>query len=255
MPIEPSAADDKPFSAILIAAHGDGGELKRNGAIQAVADRLRRLVDVPVAWAVLKEPDTFPAARAALGSAAEVRVAVYPFFMADGYFVRVRLPKVLAEAGFADVRLLPTFGTDGFVVDVLEQRLRAVAAMQGGREPKDFRLLLVAHGSGSGETASRVRAEAVAAELGYRGLGRVHVAFIEEPPFVDDAFEDCDPQIVVGFFASEGTHALDDVATLVHVRPQVVHHIAAIGSDLGVADMIAKRIRAAAGSAAVAEPS
>ncbi|MEJ1159201.1 sirohydrochlorin chelatase [Prosthecomicrobium sp. N25] len=243
---EPGAAPAP--AAILVAAHGDGGDLRRNAAIRTIAERLARRVDVPVAWAVLKEPDSFPAARADLGTAAEGPVAVYPFFMSDGYFVRVKLPRMLAASGFPRPQLLPTFGTDPLVVDLLERRLRSVAALQGGCEPKDFRILLVGHGSGSGEPASRLRTEAVAAELGYRGLGRVHVAFIEEAPFVEDAFRDVDPQIVVGFFASEGTHALDDVATLVAERPQVLHHIAAIGSDLGVADMIAARIAEAAGS-------
>lgn len=235
-------APPSPITAVLLAAHGDGGEARENRAVRAIAERLARRLDLPVDFALLKEPETFAEARARLGRAADGRVAVYPFFMSDGYFVRVRLPRALTEAGFGECTVLPAFGTDPRVIDLVEHRLRAVAAEAGGREPRDFRILLVGHGSGSGEPASRLRVEAVAADLAYRGLGPVRVGFIEEAPFVDDAFATVDPEIVVGFFASEGTHALDDVATLVAERPGVLHHVAAIGTDLSVADMVARAV-------------
>lgn len=232
-----------PVSAVLLAAHGDGGEARENRAIRTVAERLARRLDVPVDWAVLKDPETFPAARARLGDAVGAgRVAVYPFFMAEGYFVRSRLPKMLREAGFGETEILTPFGLDPRLVDLIEHRLRSVAAMQGGRTPAEFRILMVAHGSGSGEPASRLRAEAVAADLAFRGLGAIHLGFIEEPPFVGDAFEAVDPEIVLGFFASEGTHALDDVATLVAERPRILHHVTAIGMDLEVADLVARAV-------------
>lgn len=231
-----------PVTAVLLAAHGDGGEDRKNTAIRAVAERLSRRLDLPVDWAVLKDPETFGAARARLGAAADGRVAVYPFFMSDGYFVRRKLPAMLAEAGFAETIRLAPLGLDPSLLDLLEIRLRAAASMAGGREPRDLRILMIAHGSGSGEPASRRAAEAVVAALAYRGLGPIHLGFIEEPPMVEESFEAADPEIVVGFFASEGTHALDDVASLVVERPQVLHHITAIGTDLGVADIVARAV-------------
>lgn len=227
------------ITAVLLAAHGDGGEARRNEAIRALAASLARRIDLPVDWAVLKEPDSFAAARARLGAAAEGRVAVYPFFMAEGWFVRTRLPAVLAEAGFGAIERLVPFGLDPRLVDLVAHRLAEIASLQGGGRPADFRILLVAHGSGSGEPASRERAEAIAADLAYRGLGRPHLAFIEEPPFVADAIDAIDPEIVLGLFVSEGTHAIDDVAALLAGRPAVRHHVAAIGTDLGVADLVA----------------
>lgn len=238
----PALSLDPPITAVLLAAHGDGGDWKRNDSVRAVAERLARRLDLPVDWAVLKEPETFAAARTRLGAAAEGTVAVYPFFMADGYFVRERLPQRLAASGFATVERLTPFGLDPRLVDLIEHRLRAVAALQGGRVPADFRILMVAHGSGTGQPASRQRAEAVAAELGWRGLGSIHLGFIEEAPFVGEAFAAVDPEIVLGFFASEGTHALDDVATLVAERPGILHHVAAIGTDLEVADLVARAV-------------
>lgn len=234
----------RTLSAVLICAHGDGGDAQRNAAIRAVAERVAKRIDLPVAWAVIKQPETFAAAHDALGAAAQGTVAVYPFFMAEGYFVRVKLPKLLAEAGFADTIRLGCFGLDPDLVDIVEHRLRSLASMMGGREPQDCRIAMIAHGSGSGETASRTAAEAVVATLASRGLGPIGLGFIEEAPFFDDVIHDLRPEIVLGFFVSDGTHALDDVKTLVDATPSVVHHITAIGTDFTAADLIARRIEA-----------
>jgi sirohydrochlorin ferrochelatase len=106
-----------------------------------------------------------------------------------------------------------------------------------------------AHGSRSGEPASRLRAEGVAATLTARGLGTIHLAFIEEPPSVAEQLAAIDPEIVIGFFASEGTHALDDVKALVDERPGVRHHVAAIGTDEAVAALVAEAVRVRIGRA------
>jgi sirohydrochlorin ferrochelatase len=231
-----------PITAVLLAAHGDGGEDGRNEAIQTVAELLRRRIDLPVAWAVIKRPETFAAAREALGHAAEGTVAVYPFFMTDGWFVRTKLPKLVAEAGFGETVRLAPFGTDPKLVDLIERRLRRLASMEGGRSPRDLRIVMVAHGSGAGHRESRLGAEAVAAALGARGLGTIHLGFIEEDPFFDAVIGRLEPDIVIGFFASEGTHALDDVRTLVLESPFVRHHVTAIGMDLEAAGLVAEAV-------------
>jgi sirohydrochlorin ferrochelatase len=230
------------ISALLIVAHGDGGEARLNGNVQHLTDLLRRRLDVPVDWAILKEPETFDDARERLGSAAQGHVLVFPLFMSDGYFVRVKMPTILTEHGFGDTERLTPFGMMDALVDLVVHRLRALASLSGGLEPHDCRTLMVAHGSRSGEPASRLRAENVAATLTARGLGQIHLAFIEEPPSVADQLEAVDPEIVIGFFASEGTHALDDVKSLVDERPGVRHHVSAIGTDEAVADMVAKAV-------------
>jgi sirohydrochlorin ferrochelatase len=228
-----------PISAFLIVAHGDGGEARLNSNVQHLAGQLARRLDIPVDWAILKEPETFGAARDRLGAASEGHVLVFPLFMSDGYFVRVKMPNILREHGFSDAERLTPFGLMVPLVDLIEHRLRSLASLSGGREARDFRTLMVAHGSRSGEPASRQRAEAVAATLTARGLGQIHLAFIEEPPSVADQLEAIDPEVVIGFFASEGTHALNDVKELVDQRVGIRHHVAAIGTDETVADMVA----------------
>lgn len=226
-----------PPTALLIVAHGDGGEAPRDDTVRRLAERLAKRLDLPVDWATLKRPETFVAARARLGAAA-ARVAIYPLFMAAGYFVRVKLPKLLAESGFADAEVLPVLGLDPGLVTLIEHRLRALASIAGGREPKDLRIALIAHGSGSGDTGSRRAAEAIVADLGYRLGTTLHLGFIEEAPFFDEVIAGGEMQIVVGLFVSAGTHALDDVAALVAKTPSVLHHVATVGDDAGVADLV-----------------
>ena len=235
-------------SALLVVAHGDGGEARLNTSVQHLAEQLARLVDLPVDWAVLKEPETFAAARARLGAATVGRVLVFPFFMSEGYFVRVKLPKLLAEYGFVDPERLTAFGEMAEIVDLVAQRLASIASLDGGRLPADLPTLMVAHGSRSGEPASRQRAETVAATLAARGHGTIHLAFIEEPPSVSDQLAAVDPAVVIGFFASEGTHALNDVAELVELRPAIRHHVRAIGLDEAVAPMVAAAVARRLGS-------
>jgi len=228
---------DRPApTALLVVAHGDGGERPRDETVRTLAERLAKRLDIPVDWATLKRPESFADAHARLGAAAE-RLAVYPLFMAAGWFVRVKLPKCLAEAGFGDVEILPVFGLDPHLVDLVEHRLRSIASMQGGREPRDFRIALIAHGSGSGDTGSRRASEAITADLAYRLATPLHLGFIEEAPFFDAVIGD-GAEIVVGLFVSAGTHALDDVAALVAKTPSVRHHVATVGDDAGVADLV-----------------
>lgn len=238
-------------TALLLAAHGDGGTDPRDETVRLLAERLAKRLDLPVDWATLKRPETFAEARARLAAAVAGSppdaplpgpVAVYPLFMAEGTFVRNRLPARLREAGFDDVVMLPVFGLSVGLVDLIEHRLRSIAAMQGGREPKDLRVLLVGHGSASGDAGPRRAAEALAADLAYRLETRPHLGFIEETPFVDEALESVKPEIVVGLFVSAGTHALDDLASAVARTPGILHHVDAIGRDAGVAEMVEKAL-------------
>lgn len=238
---------------VLVVAHGDGGADPRDETVRLLAERLAKRLDVPVDWATLKRPATFAEARArlahALGldpAAALGPVQVYPLFMAEGFFVRVKLPKLLAENGFPETSLLPVFGLDPGLVDLVEHRLRSIASMQGGRTPADLPIALIAHGSASGDAGSRLASEAIAATLRARLGADVRLGFIEEEPFFDRVITEERAAIVVGLFVSAGTHALDDVAAHVAKTPTVLHHVDAIGRDAAVADLVERAIAASA---------
>ncbi|TBW37974.1 hypothetical protein EYW49_10185 [Siculibacillus lacustris] len=225
-------------TGLLIVAHGDGGADPQDATLRRLATRLAVRLPLPVAWATLKRPESFAAARERLGSAA-ARPVIYPLFMTEGRFVRVRLPRVLEEQGLAAATRLPVFGHDPGLIDLLAARIAAVAAASGR---DDLRVVLIAHGSASGDAGSRTSSEHIAAALAAR-LGRApQLGFIEEAPRFDTVIGAGPPEIVVGLFVSAGTHAIDDVAATVAVRPSVIHHVAAIGEDDGVADLVAAAV-------------
>lgn len=233
-----------PAAPLLVVAHGDGGADPRDETVRLLAERLARRLDGPVDWATLKRPESFDDARTRLAAALRraddepLPVVVYPLFMAEGYFVRTKLPKLLGEHGFAQTVVLPVFGLDPGLVDLLDHRLRSIASMQGGLAPRDLPIALIAHGSGSGDAGSRLASEAVAGTLRARLGADIRLGFIEEEPFYDRLIAEEKPAIVVGLFVSAGTHALDDVASAVAHAPCVRHHVDAIGRDASVADMV-----------------
>jgi len=247
--IAPSMTPPPAPPPLLVVAHGDGGADPRDETVRRLAEVLARRLDRPVDWATLKRPDTFAEARARLAAALDRAdadplgpVVVYPLFMAEGLFVRVRLPKLLAEHGFAETRMLPVFGLDPGLVDLVEHRLRSIASMQGGLEPKDLRIALIAHGSASGDPGSRLAAEAIAVPLRVRLAADVRLGFVEEAPVFDRLIAEARPDVVVGLFVSAGTHALDDVAAAVAADRRVRHHVDAIGRDAGVADLVERAL-------------
>lgn len=174
---------------------------------------------------------------AALGATAHV--VVLPVFMSDGYLARQVLPERLG-AGAKDprVRITPPLGLmpglASLVADVAEETRCARGWRRG-----DWDLILAAHGS-AGDPASRRAAQALA--RGLRGLpsaARIHTAFLEEPPFLDEIIGQLTrPAVVVGLFAADGGHATKDVPAALEGAPQSVAYAGAIGCDPRVVGLI-----------------
>jgi sirohydrochlorin ferrochelatase len=157
--------------------------------------------------------------------------------MSQGWFVREKLPRVLEQHRFRDIERLPAFGLDPRLPDLIAERIAGLTLGPGER------VVLVAHGSGSGEPASRLTTLALASDLARRLPGLVlEPAFIEEAPAFDSAIVELMPAAVIGLFASAGTHAVEDVAAAVATAPFVRHHILAIGQDAGAHDIVARAV-------------
>ncbi|WP_447410806.1 hypothetical protein, partial [Clostridium perfringens] len=63
-----------PVSAVMIVAHGDGGEERLNTNVQHLRDQLAKALDLPVVYGLLKEPETFAVAHECLQNAAHGRL-------------------------------------------------------------------------------------------------------------------------------------------------------------------------------------
>lgn len=144
-------------------------------------------------------------------AAGDAPLVVLPMFMADGYLARHAVPRALGRPA----RLLTPFGLlpdlPGLILAQARQTCR-----DAGMTPARTTLLLVGHGSrrGGGPPREAVvdQADRVA---GTGDFAAVEVAFLEEPPEVDAQLQRCAGDIaVVGFFATPGAHASEDVPRL-----------------------------------------
>lgn len=205
------------LSALLLVGHGSQRLADAGAVLLAHADALRDHFD-QVAVGLLNGRPSLDDARAAMRPD---RVQVVPFFMEDGYFTGVAVPRALQQAFPPDFDLLvhPPLGVHaGF------------PAVLASRAPAGTALVLVGHGSAR-TPGRRMAAHGHADAL--RATGRfpiVATAFLEEPPFVADTLAAIgdQPVAILGLFAQHGTHARDDLPALIDI-PARRHRPIALG--------------------------
>ncbi len=217
-----------PNDALLLIAHGSERYPDAGRTALALADTLRargHFAQIAVGFL-----NGRPSVADALASLARWPIHVVPFFMEDGYFVRVAVPNALA--GTPDLRIYPPVGTHPGMVDVIRARI-------GDREGAD--IVLIGHGSAK-SPGRRLALHDHARRLGAR------VAFLEEPPSLADVLRDATgPSIVaIGVFAGEGGHVRDDVpASIAAARAQYGDrpiYLGSIGGDAGMAELVLNRV-------------
>ncbi len=189
----------------LIVAHGQPSDpAPQEAAVAALAARVQGLAPGwRVRGATLAADGALEAALAGLEAP-----RVVPFFMAEGFFTRSVLPRRLAHARAAGLRITAAFGHLPGLADLAVQ-----AAVQGTAGPlRQTTLLLVAHGSRVSR-ASAAGARAMAAQIAHHApFGRVLTAFVEEPPSIAQAARGLGPlATVLPFFALRAGHVAEDV--------------------------------------------
>ncbi|MCV2864902.1 sirohydrochlorin chelatase [Albidovulum sediminicola] len=223
----------------LIVAHGqpsDPAPAEQDLAriVMAVA---ARLPDWRIRGATLAAPG---ALDAALGGLETPRV--FPFFMSDGWFTKVELPRRLAAAGMRDFTALPAFGLVPDAATLAVRIAREAIANQGWRA-EDSTLLLAAHGSGRSrapaEAAERIR-QAILAALPLRDC---RLGFIEEPPLLEDAAKETGPQaLCLPLFVARWGHVVADVPTALDTAGFQGPCLPPLGVHAEVPDLIARAI-------------
>jgi sirohydrochlorin cobaltochelatase len=179
-----------------------------------------------------------PSVSDALSAVRSPTIRVVPFFMEDGYFNRVAIPRAIvaampengaveiswdpaatAPAERADrqrILLRPPIGTHDGMAGIIEHQALAGCAHLDVPS-RGAAVLVVGHGSSS--APGRVLAlHQHAARVASTGLfARVEAACLEEAPFVADALGMLRAHVVVviGFFANLGGHVRDDVPALI----------------------------------------
>lgn len=235
-------------AAVIIAGHGDRGSADRNRALLGHAGALLRSGAFRhVGAGVLKgEPSLESALQDAHRSDAGA-IVVYPFFMADGYFVRnVLADRIAAAESAARCRCTAPLGLDPDLPGVMlaEASSRAAAS---GFEAAACRLLVVGHGSRLGPASADATRRAAQRIATMRpGFATVETAFLEEAPFLDEALAaTATPTVVSGFFSGDGLHAGEDVPEAIRQSGARAVYSGAVGSSAGVTRLILAAVAAA----------
>jgi len=236
----PAKLGRRPFG-LLLAAHGERRTDADNVGVVALARRLAAEgVAVEVAAGFVKGS---PGIDDAIRAFAQRDVVVYPLFLADGYFTRVALPRLISKARHDDsarlIKVLPPLGLDPALVDVIVDEARAVAQARGISQ-EETAVVLLAHGS-TKDRASRTATEQLADRVREcRRFREIRIALLEEPPSLAEAVDDVrGPVVVVGLFTGEGMHGVDDAERLVAAlaREDVIL-IGPVGTFAGIAAVI-----------------
>lgn len=231
--------------AAVLVAHGDRGGATPNAALRAQADAVRKLTGLDVRTGMLKGEPTIEQALADAAATGATRIAVYPLFMAEGYFVQKVRERVLAVGLTPEPKLLAPLGLDPALPDILVQEAVSVAETRG-LEPLQCRLLIVGHGSKLGPASATATRKAAARAALTRRFASVATAFLEEEPFLDDALRASSaPTVVAGFFFGDGMHAGEDVPDAIEETGANAIYTGAIGNSPAVAPLIAAALQAA----------
>ncbi len=196
---------------LLLIGHGSARYPDAAAAIHRHAAALRQSNRfAPVAVGLLNGAPSVSDALAELGAGS---IRVVPFFMEDGYFTRVAVPRTL---GGRDVTIGPPVGVHDGMAGLIERQALAACDVLGVAS-RHVAVLVVGHGSSSapGRTLAlhRHTSRVAATEL----FARVEYACLEEPPLVADVLTGlrAHPVVVIGFFAGSGGHVRDDIPTLI----------------------------------------
>ena len=206
----------------VIVAHGQPSDpMGAEIALAALAARIDTLCQrVTVHSATLAAPDALETCLDGLPE----NTAVYPLFMARGWFVTRNLPK---RIGSRPVRILDPLGVDPDLPLLVAASLRNALADQGWAA-KATVLVIAAHGSGRSPDPARVATE-FATVLGQQIPFRsIKTGFVEQAPSISEAASGTgNPALCLPFFACAGGHVSDDV-------PQGLAHAAFTGHVLPV---------------------
>ena len=170
----------------IIVAHGQPSDPgPAEAEIAALADKVAaHLPGWTVSSATLAQPGALDRAVAGLDAP-----LVFPFFMADGWFIRTALPDRLTRAGARSPRVTTPFGLLPETLELIADTAVTAATVRGWTLPETV-LILAAHGSGRSPYPRE------AAELTAKAIGETHAfaaircGFIEEAPGIADVAGD-----------------------------------------------------------------
>lgn len=198
----------------LIVSHGSPSEpAEQDAAMVSLCARVGKL---------LPEWNLLPATLASYGSLESALktadpshpLLIYPFFMADGWFVVTELRRRIADGPPAQPIYLDPVGLDPGLPEMCARLLKEDCGA-AGFDPKETSVILAAHGSPShkrpGEVA-RLLAQAIDVRTCFKD---VRVGFVDEDPRIADVLKDAGQSVCLPLFALRAGHVLVDLTAAV----------------------------------------
>ena len=193
-----------------------------------------------------------PDAGAAFDGLTAPIVHVVPYFLEDGFFTRIALPELLLPkaTGSRVIRFCHPLGTHRGIAALIEARVNRHCDIFG-IAPPSLSVLLVGHGSRQNPGRARaLRQHAARLETGGR-FGWVRIAHLEEPPLVPETLAGARGRVVavVGYFAIEGMHVVEDLPNLIAREQKLrgtnwppVYDLGSIGTDEAIPRMLLDQV-------------
>ena len=187
--------------------------------------------------ATLAEPDALHQTVKALGDGG----ALYPLFMAGGWFTRINLPARLASLGATGWQVLEPFGCDPSVQDLAAL---VVGEAIANHPPAKAQVLLAAHGSFKSPVPSDIALHVAQIIREKTNTARVEAAFIDQTPQLSSVVGFDATAICLPFFAAAGGHVSDDIPAALNQAGFKGRILPPLGLDPRVPAIIANAIRA-----------
>jgi sirohydrochlorin ferrochelatase len=218
--------------AILVAHGSPAAPAPQEAAMMALAVRVSMwLPGWHVRGATLAQDGALEAAVSKMNTP-----LIYPFFMAEGWFTRINLPRRLNAAGAASLTQLAPFGTDPKLIDVIAKTIAKLDLSRG--------LLIAAHGSKVSQTSSNTTYDIVKALAGL-GIGPIKAGFVEEAPFLVDVAREMPDAVCLPFFALRAGHVVQDIPEALSKASFSGTLLPPLGENISVAQLIASALERA----------
>ncbi len=277
-----------PNTALVILGHGTELNPDSAAAVFQHAEAIRRsgLLGAVCGAFWKQEPHLLKT----LEQIQQERIVIVPFFLSEGYFSDVVIPRQLGlpaqstadgvrkrNEGSRTIYYTGTIGADPRIASYILARAREVTEeFPFPRAPRVSEITLFLAGHGTPRNAnSRKAAEQHAATIRDQGdYAAVHTVFLEESPRIPEVYSMAESRhvVVLPFFTSDGLHAREDIPILLGEPERLVRDRAtngkptwrnpterhgklvwcsrAVGSAPGIEDLILDKALGAAGRTA-----
>jgi sirohydrochlorin ferrochelatase len=223
--------------AAVIVSHGQPSDpYPAEQALKAVASQVASCLS---GW-------TITSATMAAGGTLEQALehypaaAIYPLFMADGWFTGTALPDRLLKG---QRRILPPFGLDRnlplLAAEILARRLNGL-----GWDARETRLVIAAHGGQHSPNPARAARQFAAILARLTQFAEIRVGFVAQAPELSEIARTLGPHaLCLPFFATNGRHVRRDIPAALDAAGFKGVTLEPLGIDPKIPDLIAHSLR------------